>query len=255
MTLDLSSADRRAALEVLAREHPGHYAEIRLGLVNEPFHWEWHECELRYPRLCLVAPREFSKSETFSVVGTCWFAERWPGSHQYVFADSLDQGKLMLERVVQAMTQANPEMTARMWKDDASDVIFDNFSRVTVAGRGKKVRGPHPDRIVGDDILDEGSTHSQYQRRKVERWWDGTVANMAHTGGWRRLGWGYLRETRRLWFPPTSIRLVGTPFHQGDALMRMRKNRLYHFRRYEAEFELADLVAGSWAVEVSRNAA
>jgi len=248
----LRKSDRAAVRALLISEHPAVYAEEKFGYINEPFHEEWYEAELVHPRLCIVAPREYAKSEVFSVNSTCWFGERWPGSHQWIFEDSLEQGKLMLERIISAMTQANPAMTDRMWKEENTDAIFSNFSRVTVAGRGQRKRGARGDRIVGDDILDEESTHTRYQRAKVERWWDGTVANMAHPGMYRRLGWGHLKGAGvpMLWYPPTTIRLVGTPFHQADALMRMRKNRLYHFRRYEAEFDVADLVPGTMAVEV-----
>ena len=40
-------------------------------------------------------------------------------------------------------------------------------------------------------------------------------------------------------------------FHQQDHLMSMRDNPIYHFRRYSAQFNVGDLVSGTWAVEVS----
>jgi len=43
MTEDSRQFDPEAAGKLLAREHPGHYAEARLGHHNEPFHWEWYD--------------------------------------------------------------------------------------------------------------------------------------------------------------------------------------------------------------------
>lgn len=252
MTLTRVEFTEAEARTLLRREHPGHFAEHKFGYHNEPFHWEWYGLELLYPRLCVVAPREYAKSEVFSVNSTAWYCDRWPGYHNYVFEDTLDQAKAVLERIVSAVGQANPALTSIMYRQESTDVIFANHSRVTVAGRGKKVRGAHPDRIVGDDVLDEDSTGTSYQRNKVARWWNGTVAGMAHTGTYRRLGWGKARgNVVMLYYPPTRIRLVGTPFHAEDLLMAMRRNPIYRFYRYAAEFDPADLVPGTQALEVA----
>ena len=252
MTLQIPGLDPLAARELLAREHPGHYSESRFGYHNEPFHWEWFDLELREPRLTVVAPRDTAKSEVFSVATTCWFAERWPGSWQYIFCDSEPQGKLILERVVTAMVQANHELVAGIVKDEATDVIFGNFSRVSVAGVGKRVRTAHPDRVVGDDVLNDASTATSLQRRKTDRWWNGTVAGMAHTGVWRREGWGKGRgEAVVRYYPASKLRLIGTPFHQSDLLMSMKRNPIYRFYRYKAESHPGERVAGTWAVEIS----
>lgn len=240
------------ARAILIKEHPGHYAEAKFGYVNQPFHWEWYNHEIRIPRVTVVAPREYAKSEVFSVNSTAWYCDRWPGFYNYIFEDTLDQAKAVLERIVSAVGQANPLLTAMMYRSEATDVIFANHSRVTVAGRGKKVRGAHPDRIVGDDVLDEDSTATSYQRAKIARWWNGTVAGMAHTGTYRRLGWGRSRgNVVMLYYPPTRIRLVGTPFHSEDLLMGMKKNPIYRFFRYAAEFHPGDLVPGTWALEAA----
>ena len=67
-----------------------------------------------------------------------------------------------------------------------------------------------------------------------------------------RLGWGRRRRSPiEFAYDPTQIVLVGTPFHQQDLLMSMRANPIYHFRRYSVVFSPDELVAGTWAVEVS----
>lgn len=238
---------------------PGYWAEVKLGFVNEPFHREWYYSEHRSNRLCVVAPREYAKSEVFSVNGTAHKAIYDLGSWGWVFSDTLDQAKLLLERIVATVAQAEPWMIERMPKDENTDVIFANHSRVTVAGRGRAIRGPHPERIVGDDVLDEASTQTHYQREKTKRWWSGTVANMAHTGIYRKLGWGRIRSGNVMILPykPSSLILVGTPFHRADLLMSMDENPIYHFRRYEAEFDPVDRVVDpftgelSWAIRIA----
>lgn len=248
----LDQLSRREVLEVLRRDHPGHYSEWKFGFHNEPFHWEWYGLELRLARVCIVAPREYAKSEVFSVCSTAWYADRYPGFWSYIFEDTLDQAKAVLELVVAAVGQANPYLISSMPREESTDVIFANYSRVTVAGRGKKVRGAHPDRIVGDDVLDEDSTSTSYQRNKVLRWWGGTVAGMAHTGTNRRLGWGRARGPVVMrYYPPTRFRLVGTPFHGEDLLMGMRRNPIYRFYRYSAEFDPGKIIPGTNAVEVA----
>lgn len=237
--------------EVLAH-HPGLWAELALGFDNPPFMDEWYSIALTRSRLCVVAPRGHAKTQVFSVNLTAHWAIYRPGSWQYLFSATLDQAKQTLERVVATVQRANPGLVARMPKNESAEVIFANWSRVTVAGAGKAVRGAHPDRIVGDDVLTEETAGTAYQRRKVENWWFGTVGPMAHSGVRRPLGWGRLRGRVPQWdYPATRILLVGTPFHQLDLLMSMRANPIYHFRRYSAVFCPSELVPGTWAVEVA----
>ncbi len=223
------------ANRLLLPTHPGYWAQEKLGYTNQPFHWEWYALELRSNRFALIAPREHAKSEVFSVVTTAHHAAYNPGSWQYLFADTESQAKLILERVMGTIAVTDPVLLDRLPKDETVDVILANYSRITVAGRGKAVRGAHPDRIIGDDVLSEESTGTSYQREKLERWWKGTVAPMAHPGTRRKIGWGRIRKKAPvIYYRPTTIGLVGTPFHQQDLLMQMRSNPIYEFRRYSA---------------------
>jgi len=252
-TVRYQVVDVRTEAERLCALHPGIYAERKLGYENAPFHWEWYDLAMRQSRLAVIAPREFAKSEVFSVVTTSHWVVYRPGSWQYLFSATQDQAKLLLERVVRTVSLTDPWLLDRTPKFTTTDVIFANYSRVSVASVGKAMRGIHPDRIVGDDVLTEENTATSDQRQKMWSWWFGSVAPMAHPGTDRLLTWGLSSAHRpglvkKRW-PPTKIVLVGTPFHQLDLLMGMRENPLYVFRRYSAVFDRSQLVPGTWAVE------
>ena len=155
-----------------------------------------------------------------------------------------DQAKEMRQRIKVAVEETAPWMTKPMLRENSQELVFRNGSRVSVAGAGKAVRGAHPDVIVGDDVLEEGNCMTALQRKRMERWWFGTIGGMTHPGTWRTLG------QRKVWMPPSRVFLVGTPFHRQDLLMGMKDNPMYEFRRYAAEFGPDDLVDGL-AVEVS----
>lgn len=232
----------------------GIWSENELGFVHQAVHWEWYGLEALYQRLAICAPREHAKSQTFSVNGTAHMAIYRAASWQYLFSATVDQGQKLLERVVEAISRTRPDLLATAPRLTHSDVILGNWSRVSVGSVGKSMRGIHPDRIVGDDVLDESSTQTSYQRRMMESWWFGAVGPMAHPGVERPVQWGNLRPpgpVQVVEHPPTKIILVGTPFHQLDLLMGMRENPIYVFRRYAAEFRAEDLVPGTFAVEAT----
>lgn len=230
--------------EMLCRANPGVWAELRRGFVNEPFHWEWYYLMLSEQRLCVSAPREHAKSEVFTINGTAWDSIYRPGFQTYVFNNTKELAKKLLERIVRAVASVRPELYDKAIIDTDNQVVFANYAQVTVAGTGSAVRSEHPDRIVGDDVLNDGNTLTSYQRRKTHDWWFGTVSNMAHPGTIRDLPNG-----KRVAYPPTRIHLVGTPFHKKDLICGMKANPIYRYRRYSGEFLDGELIDG-YAVEI-----
>ena len=195
-------------------------------------------------------------SAVFSVISTAHKAVFTRGSWQYLFSASLDQSKLLLERVVSTIAAVEPWLLEGAPRFSSTDVILANWSRIQVASIGKSMRGIHPDRIVGDDVLDEDTSMTDYQRRKMTGWWFGSVGPMAHPGTMRPMQWGLLKpkgssDIPMLRHPPTTITLAGTPFHQLDLLMSMRDNPVYAFRRYAAEFDPKELIPGTMALEAT----
>lgn len=233
-------------VERACRADPAIWAREKRGFENAPHHEEWYRLMRTAKRLAVAAPREHAKTEVFTVNQTAWRSIYQPGIWTYVFASTLDQGKGMKARIDEAIREAKPELVDNAWKDAADEAVYSNGSRITVAGAGKAVRSAHPDIIIGDDVLEEETCLTSYQRQKTSRWWFGTVSNMAHPGDTRT--W---RGVRRR-FAATKVFLVGTPFHGNDLLLGMRSNPLYRFYRYAAEFRPEDLVEeGSLAVEAA----
>lgn len=248
----IDSAD---ALELACKAHLGVWAERKRGFTHAEVHWEWNELAMTKNRLAVVAPREHAKSETFTVNQIAWRCIYEPGIWCYVFAQTGEQAQLMKARIDDAVSEAAPWLTDRNQPGDAKAFIekntthsvYANYSIVDCAGSGKAVRGVHPDVIVGDDVLEEGNCLTSMQRKRVERWWFGSIGGMSHPGTTRTLG----RSGVRVAMPPTKVHLVGTPFHQQDLLMSMRENPLYEFRRYAAEFDTNELIDGTCAVEIA----
>jgi hypothetical protein len=184
-------------------------------------------------------------SEVFTVNGTAWRSCYWPGWWTYVFAATGDQAKELKARIDAAVMAVRPELVLGARVNTKLESTYANGARLTVAGAGKSVRGAHPDTIIGDDVLEEQMSLTEHQRKKTTNWWFGAVGGMAHPGTSR-----VVRGHGRLRFPPTQIRLVGTPFHTQDLLMSTGRNLLWHYRRYAAEFDTRQLVPGTHAVEV-----
>lgn len=249
---NLAQLSMPEAKELACQMHPGAMAELKLGFTNALFHWEWYELEMKHNRLAIVAPREHAKSEVFSVVSTAWMAIYRPGSWQAIFTSSSDNAIKLMERILSTIGTLDPVLLDNAPKMSGNEVILSNWSRITVSGAGKAIRGWHPDRIVGDDLLSDIHATTNLHRRRMETWWFGTVGPMAHPGTTRKMGWGRIKRGSRMQqFKPTKIVLVGTPFHQLDLLMAMRENPIYVFRRYTAEFVPDELVPGTMAVEAT----
>lgn len=244
--LAVDGYDPTEAMELACKSHLGVWASMKRGLANSAVHWEWCEQAMFRDRLALVAPREHAKSEVFTVNQIAWRCTYTPGIYCYVFAQTGDQAYDLKERIDAALEETAPWMLERS-SSNKSFSRYANWSRVRVAGAGKGVRGAHPDLIVGDDVLSEGRSMTDHQRKKTHEWWFGTIGGMSHAGTVRSIGDRHNKYRVRM--PPTKVHIVGTPFHQQDLLMGMRQNPMYHFRRYAAEFDPATLVDG-YAVEV-----
>lgn len=247
--VDLSKLDEQEIIELACREHMGVWAERKRGFKNADLHWEWYDLAMKSRRLCVVAPREHAKTEVFTVNQVVWRCRYTPGLQAYVFAQTGDQATLLKERIDLAMEEVDSWMVEGHIEQNSTFTRYANWSQITVAGAGKSVRGAHPDLIIGDDVLEEGNCMTYLQRKRIERWWLGTIGGMSHPGTERALGDNPSAPKATL--PPTVVHLVGTPFHASDLLLSMRENPVYRFRRYAAEYDPGELVTGTLAVEAA----
>lgn len=224
------------------------FTELKLGMDMSPLHREW--CDLRQNQnkrlLAICAPREHSKSQTFTVNGSAWDMIYNDGIYIYLFAATGELAAELLARVRTVIKAVRPDLLLNPITDNSTELHLRNNSRIRAAGAGKAIRGAHPDIIIGDDVLEEDKCLSALQRQRTYRWWHGSVSNMKHPGEER-----IFDDGTRKWFEPTRMFLVGTPFHRQDLLLSMRSNEMYEFRRYAAEFNLSQLVPGTLAVEVA----
>jgi hypothetical protein len=237
-----------AIAEVWASASPAIWAQQKLGLTNAPFHEEWYRLARDHQRLCLVAPREHAKSAVITVNLAAWTSIYQPSFWSYIFAATDDLAAALKARVDSAMEEVRPDLVHNAISKSVHESVYANGSRVTAAGAGKAVRGKHPDRVVGDDVLTEAGCLTAHQRNKTRSWWLGTVGGMPHPGTTR-----VVPGRGRRSFAPTQVILVGTPFHSQDLLMSMRSNPVWHFRRYAAEFDPSQLPrpGESLAVEIA----
>lgn len=247
----LANMSRSQVRELACRAHLGVWTEQKRRLKMTPLHWEWTELAMTERRMCVIAPREHGKTETFTVNHLAWRCTYSPGLWCYVFSQTDDQSKELLKKIIDTVDQTAPWMMKRVRQKNALKVQFANGARIVAAGAGKAIRGPHPDIIVGDDVLEEKLCLTELMRKRTERWWKGSVGGMAHawTDRWVRRFPGSPWEQVRI--PPTKIFLVGTPFHEQDLLNSMFTNPMYRVRRYAAEYRPIDLVAGTLAVQAA----
>ena len=192
--------------EMASRTSLAAWQTHKRNLKNSWHHVQW--CEMAVDetirRLCVVAPRDHCKSEIFAVNLTAWKTLYSVGHWTYLFSRTGSLADELLERVVMAMEDAEPRelLNPRRWNQ--KDKMLRSGSRVSTAGVGGAVRGGHPHLIVLDDILDDKNSQTDYQRKKLQRWFTETITPMAT--------------------PDTRIIVVGTPQHQLDLLMSFLKH-------------------------------
>ena len=244
--MGLTPAQREAA----AAASPAAWSYLKRGLAPaeqvaglRSFHLDCYGLLRGTPRLVIVAPRSFGKSE-MSVCYLAWRCIHEPGVVCQIFSATELQAAKLKRRVDAAIAETRPDLLPRRGPSDTR-TQYVNGSIIEAAGAGAASRGIHPDVIVGDDVVTEESGLSQGPRKRLEDWWVASVGGMAHPGVTRVV------QGRRRTFSPSQIALVGTPFHPRDLLGSLKDNSQWTWRRYAAEFDPDDCqMPPSPAVEV-----
>lgn len=182
-------------------------------------HQEWDDLVCNYDRICVLAPRDHGKTFFFNFAYPLWKASTMPWGKGFILSATAPQAERILEDIISEV-EGNPELhwlipsrkDSRKWS--SKYVRFSNGHRIYARGFGTKVRGFHPDYIIGDDVLNDETAYSELVRRKQNDYWFNAVSNMITPGG--------------------QIVVVGTPFHKDDLYGEIEDNEEYEFRKYVA---------------------
>jgi hypothetical protein len=191
----------------------------------EPHHEEWCALFQHDPFLVLMAPRDHSKTWTSVsyLLWRVWRHNRDPLTGQIIadlpdgrfeavlFSLTLDQASTFFE-LFRSLLLANLDLfadiapTAVRQTSGRRDVWSSrrirlrNLALVSIRAYRTSTRGLHPDLLILDDVLDDKTTLTKYQRDK----------------GWRYFGGTLLPMNAR------QIIVIGTALHYDDLLHRLR---------------------------------
>lgn len=185
-------------------------------LVSE-HHEDWDRLIVDNDRICVLAPRDHSKTFFFDFAFPIWKAVNKPGGIGFIFSATQPQAERILSDIKNEL-ENNPKLQwlvpkrRELWS--STSVKLANGHRIYARGFGTKVRGAHPDWIVVDDGLNDETAYSETVRKKQVDYFFTAITNMCVPGG--------------------QIVVVGTPFHGEDLYGELERNPEYVFRRYQA---------------------
>lgn len=211
----------------LIRASPAYMAqELLSGPSEAPYngrfivsehHEEWDDLVVSSDRVCVLAPRDHSKTFFFDFAVPIWKIITQPGGKGFIFSATQPQAdRILLD--IKTELENNPRLRWLVpakkdhWR--ASSIRLSNGHVIYARGFGTKVRGAHPNWIVVDDGLNDETAYSETVRKKEIEYFFTALTNMIVPGG--------------------QIIVVGTPFHQMDLYAELEKNKKYTFRRYQA---------------------
>lgn len=187
-------------------------------LVSE-HHEEWDAIVTESNRVCVLAPRDHSKTFFFDFAVPIWKAITQPRGIGFIFSATQPQAERILGDI-KAELESNPKLQWLVPKNkignkwSGTHIRLANGHRIYARGFGTKVRGAHPTWIVVDDGLNDETAYSETQRKKQIDYFYTAITNMI--------------------VPTGQIIVVGTPFHQSDLYGDLEKNPQYTFKRYQA---------------------
>jgi len=184
-------------------------------------HVEWSDLLNEYKRLCVLAPRDHSKTFFFDFAYPIWKAICQPIGSGFIFSATQDQAIRILGDIKSEL-ESNPKLqylvpdtSMRKGKQWSSSAIqLNNGHKIYARGFGTKVRGAHPNWIVVDDALNDETAYSEVVRKKQIEYFYTAISNMIVPGG--------------------QLLVVGTPFHMTDLYGDLSNNEGYEFRKYQA---------------------
>ena len=186
-----------------------------------------------HPRLAICAPRGHGKSTTLSTYAS-WRLTFEPGLEVVVFSSTEILASKLKRKMDQALFEGAPHlMPSRPPSENRT--LLANGSVLESFSAGSATRGLRPDLIIADDVVTEETSSSSLARSRQWRWFVADVLGMAHGGVSRTV------HGERIDFAPTQVVIAGTPLHYSDLLMSLRREQMWAWVRYAAEFNPDEL--------------
>jgi len=128
-----------------------------------PHHLEWSELVRKHKRICVLAPRDHSKTYMFDFAYPIWRAVKTPGGSGFIFSATQDQATRILGDIKQEL-ETNPRLQylvpdtsmggkGKKWSSTA--IHLNNGHRIYARGFGTRVRGAHPCLAYDTELVTE----------------------------------------------------------------------------------------------------
>jgi len=150
------------------------------------FHSEIYDLLLdeNIKRVCIAAPRGFSKSTIVSFIYVLWQALYKKSKFIVIISDTYTQSKFFLEAIKKEIEDNAMiglmfgNMKGEQWSE--GEIEFNNGVKIVCKGSGMKIRGlkyreTRPDLIILDDLENMELVESKERRDKMLRWFSAEV--------------------------------------------------------------------------------
>ena len=216
--------DPNAFIEFAGKIEGGGFAQ------QAEIHREWQALCSENDNVVLWAPVYHGKSNQLSRWRCEWEIGNDPNLRVAIISETEKQPKKILgaiaedilsnERLKQCFPDLKPSTGKRkIWRDDAimvdrEDVMLD--PTIQVLGAHGAILGSRLDLLILDDLLNQLNTLTEYQRDKMFEWLTQTVFSR-------------LTHNARIW-------VIGTAWHEDDAMHRLAANEMFASKRYAATY-------------------
>ena len=208
------------AVQYLCRTDFRVFQKVELEMELGPHHYEWWNRLQTRRDICEMAPRDHGKSMSLAQAYPLYRAkyDHWCrdifllGADQPSAVENLDKIKDLLE-TKPTMRQLLP----KAGKDriySRTEVKLSNGTTLKARSFGSRLRGRHPQLIIGDDILNEQNSLTPENRRETRKYFMEVVLPMKDKGLPAQRAKGFFSQ----------IVLIGTAQDREDLYHELQKN-------------------------------
>lgn len=182
-------------------------------------------------RVVLAAPREHAKSTIMCTIVTLWWICYRLKRFIVIISDTSSQAEGQLQTVITELEEneliredfhiapkIDRQGNVEAWRDD--EITTNSGVTVAAKGAGKSIRGIkkksfRPDAVIVDDLENDESVQTKYQRDKLQSWFEKTLLNTVAKGG--------------------DVYYIGTILHYDSVLSRtMKKTDVWNVNLWQA---------------------